>query len=309
MMDWNDLRFFLAVARGKSLSAAARSLTVNHSTVFRRIKGLEERLGARLFDRLSSGYELTPPGERMMAAALGIEEEMLALERRMTGHDRRLGGVVRVTTTDSLANGFLMPLLAAFHDAYPGIELDLRLTNEVFNLSKREADVAIRPSVRVTGDMVGRKLGDIGFAVYGAKDYLDRRGRPRSAADLAGHDLVSLDASMSRARVSRWLMKHAGDVRPVYRSNSLFNQMQAISNGFGVGVLPCHLADRHGGLERVFMPRPALTVPLWLLTHADLAKTARIRAFLDFIAAAARADRALLAGRQNPAAEAELSVP
>jgi DNA-binding transcriptional LysR family regulator len=119
---------------------------------------------------------------------------------------------------------------------------------------------------------------------------------------------------MSRARVSRWLMKHAGDIRPVYRSNSLFNQMQAISNGFGVGVLPCHLADRHladrqGGLERVFMPRPALTVPLWLLTHADLAKTARIRAFLDFIAAAARADRALLAGRANPTAEAELSVP
>jgi DNA-binding transcriptional LysR family regulator len=144
--DWNDLRSFLAIARQGSLQGAARTLGVNHSTVFRRLNALEARLGARLFDRSARGYALTAGGEHMLASAERVEDEILGLEHRLLGGDVRLSGTLRVTTTDTLVHGVLGPHLRAFQTAYPAIELELITGNAFFDLYKREADVALRPS-------------------------------------------------------------------------------------------------------------------------------------------------------------------
>ena len=185
--DWNDLRSFLAIARAGSLQGAARILGVNHSTVFRRLNALEARLKVRLFDRSARGYGLTGAGEHMLASAERVEDEILGLERRLLGGDVRLAGTLRVTTTDTLAHGLLGPHLRAFQAAYPAIELELVTGNAFFDLSKREADVALRPSRHPGDAMVGRRLGEIAVALYGTPDYLAARGRLSSSAALDGH--------------------------------------------------------------------------------------------------------------------------
>lgn len=296
-MGWDDVRIFLAVARGKGLSVAARTLGVNHSTVFRRIAALEGRLGVRLFDRLPDGYALTPAGEAMMADAVAIDERMAALDRRMTGRDHRLDGSVRVTTTDTLALELIMPHLGRFRDSYPSIDLELVIGNPVVNLSKREADVAIRPSRARGGALVGRRVADIAFAIYGADAYLARRGRAKRLADLVGHDWVAGDDSLAHVPWLRWLARKIRPSRVAYRSNSLLDHRNAVAAGFGLAFLPCYLADGRPGLQRLFAPDPKLAGELWLVTHSDLKHTGRVRAFLDFMTPALIGERARLAGR------------
>jgi DNA-binding transcriptional LysR family regulator len=212
--DWNDLRSFLAIARQGSLQGAARTLGVNHSTVFRRLNALEARLGARLFDRSARGYALTAAGEHMLASALRVEDEILGLERRLLGGDVRLSGTLRVTTTDTLVHGVLGPHLRAFQTAYPAIELELITGNAFFDLSKREADVALRPSRHPGDAMVGRRLAEIAVALYGARDYLAARGRPPSVAALDGHAVVTGDASLGHLPATRWLAERTPAAPP-----------------------------------------------------------------------------------------------
>jgi DNA-binding transcriptional LysR family regulator len=296
-MEWDDVRYFLAVARGGGLSPAARALGVNHSTVFRRVNALETRLGARLFDRLPDGYALTPAGEAMMADAVAVDEHITALDRRMSGQDHRLTGSLRVTTTDTIAHEILMPHLARFRTAHPSIDLELVIGNPVVNLSKREADVAIRPSLEPGSALVGRRISGLAMAVYGAEGYMTQRGRPRRATDLASHDWVAGDESLAHLPWSRWLAKRVKPARIVYRSNSLLDQICAADAGFGLAVLPCALANSRSGLVRLFPPDPAFASELWLVTHADLRHGARVRAFLDFMAPSLMRERARLEGR------------
>ena len=171
MFEWSDLRPFLAVARAGSLSAAARALGVNHSTVFRRIAALESALDVRLFDRLPNGYCLTAAGEEMLARAERVEAEVLGIDRRIAGQDVRPQGSVRVSTADTIAYGLLPRHLMSFREANPGITVELAVESRFVNLTRREADVALRPSRDPDGDMVGRRVSDIAFAVYGAPEY------------------------------------------------------------------------------------------------------------------------------------------
>jgi DNA-binding transcriptional LysR family regulator len=299
--DWNDLRGFLAIARHGSLQGAARALAVNHSTMFRRLNALEARLGVRLFDRTPRGYALTAAGEHMLASAERVEDEMLGLERRLLGSDVRLVGTVRVTTTDTLVHGLLGPHLLAFQAAYPAIELELVTSNAFFDLSKREADVALRPS-RYPGDsMVGRKLAAIAVALYGGRAYLSQRGRPASVAELAGHALIMGDASLGHLPATRWLARHAMRGGGVLRCNSWLSQYDAARAGLGLAALPCFLGDRASELVRVLPPEPSLAGELWLLTHPDLRRTARVRAFMEMLARGLRRERALLEGRAGSA--------
>jgi DNA-binding transcriptional LysR family regulator len=297
--DWNDLRSFLAIAREGSLLGAARTLGVNHSTVFRRLNALEADLGVRLFDRSARGYGLTVAGEHMLASAERVEDEILALERRLLGGDVRLSGTLRVTTTDTLVHGLLLPHLRAFQAAYPAIELELITGNAFFDLSKREADVALRPSRHPGDAMVGRKLAAIAVALYGSRDYLAARGRPADEAGLAGHALITGDASLGHLSATRWLADRTPAGATVLRCNSWLSQFAAARAGLGLAALPCFLGDGAVELVRVFPPEPSLAGELWLLTHGDLRRTARVRAFMETLARGLRGERARLEGRPS----------
>lgn len=294
--NWDDLRVFLAVARAGSLSGAARTLGVNHSTVFRRIGAFETGLGVRLFERLPSGYLLTPAGEELHEGALRVEEEIASLSRKVTGQDLRLSGTVRVTTVDMLAFGLLPRHLAGFRDAYPGIDLELVVGNATLSLGRREADVALRVGNAPPETLVGRRVGRLAFAVYGSADYRARRLEP----DLALHDWIGFDAE-HEALVRRFAHFLPG-VRPALRTNSVAAALAAAGAGLGLAALPCGLADLEPDLVRVAPLPDDFTLDLWLLTHEDLRQTARIRAFLDFLAEALAREAPLLEGlgRQEP---------
>lgn len=302
-MDWTDLRYFAAVGRLGSLARAARELGVNHSTVFRRLNALESELGVRLFERLPTGYVLTAPGEEMLAAAGRIEEEIAALDRHISGRDHRLSGAIRVTTTDTLGLSFIQPYLFGFHQHYPGIQVELVISNEFFSLTKREADIAIRPTREPPEELVGRRLSDIAWAVYGSIDYFKGRRKPRTREDLTGHALVCGDDSLGTLPAARWLKHHGAQADVAYRTNSIMAQVSAVKAGFGLAVLPCFLADTEANLVRVLPPDADLTGQLWLLTHRDLRHTARIRAFMEFMADAVGHDRHLLEGKARAGQE------
>jgi DNA-binding transcriptional LysR family regulator len=298
MYDWSDLPPFLAVARAGSLSAAARQLKVNQSTVFRRIHAFEASIGVRLFDRLPQGYVLTAAGEIVRVHAERIEEEALALDRLLSGQDHRLGGEVTITTSEALASRLLTPILGGLARAYPDIRLTVVVDNRFLSLSRREADIALRPVAPNHQDLVGRRIGPIAEAVYGGRRYLRSAGRPESPSDLANHRLVGWDQSLPNLPSERWLRRVLGDFRPVYRTSSLTNLMAAIRAGLGLGVLPCLIGDTEAEIERALPPQAGLQREMWLITHRDLRHTARIRAVLDHCYDELRRLRPLLAGER-----------
>lgn len=280
LASWDDLRVFLAVARAGSLSGAARSLGVNHSTVFRRIAGLEKMMNVRLFERLPNGYALTPAGEETLGITERIEADVASLDRTVTGQDLRLSGTVRITATDMLAFWLLPQHLRQFRAVYPGIEIEVAVGNEALNLSRRETDIALRIGNTPTETLVGRQIGRLDFAVYGSPEYC--ASRPET--DLALHDWIGLDSA--HAPLTRRFERFLPGVRPTVRSNSVACAVQLAEAGLGLGVLPCVIADRHPDLIRFAEVPEAFSLDLWLLTHEDLRHTARIRAVLDFLAPA-----------------------
>lgn len=291
-MQWDDLRIVLAIARAGSLAGAARNLNVNHSTVFRRLNTFEETLGVRLFERLQSGYALTVAGEEMRASAELMEREIDRLDRRITGQDLRLHGSLVVTTTDTLATSILGPHIGAFKQAYPDIELELVLDNQNVSLSKRQADVAIRPTLTPPETLVGRKICDIAFAPYRAKTVTTLPPQ-----DLASIPWVAVDDSLAHLASDKWFRRILPHALVTMRSNSLQGLMVAAEAEVGAAILPCFMGDQSSKLGRVGNPIPDGGSALWLLTHEDLRHTARVRAFLDFMAEALRSDIDLLEGR------------
>lgn len=292
-MNWDDLRLFLAIADAGSLAGAARALGVNHSTVFRRLNAFEERLGVRLFERQASGYVLTVAGEEMRASAARVEAEIDRLDRRIAGRDLRLEGPLAVTTTDTLMLLFLGPHLRAFHDAYPGIRLELLLDIQYVNLSKRLADVAIRPTLTPPETLVGRRVAEIAVAPYASRDYL----AGRDAGDLASLDWLMVDDTLAHLALAKWPARHLANVNVVLRSNNLMGLTTAAAHGFGATLIPCFMGDAEEALVRLAEPIGDAATALWLLTHEDLRHTARVRAFMDFMADAIAADAGRLDGR------------
>ncbi|MFP7571771.1 LysR family transcriptional regulator [Marivita sp. S2033] len=277
LTNWDDLRVFLAVARAGSLSGAARSLGVNHSTVFRRIAGVEDRLGVRLFERLPTGYALTAAGEEALGLVERIEADVTTLDRTVTGQDLRLSGSVRITATDMLAFWLLPDHLARFRKSYPGIEVEIVVGNETLNLSRRETDVALRIGNTPPETLVGRRVGRLDFAVYGAPEYC----ASHPDADLAKHDWIGFDSA--HAPLSRELEKLVPGIRPSIRSNSVACAVRLAKAGLGLAVLPCAIAELKADLIRVCELPNTFGLDLWLLTHEDLRHTARIRAVLEFL--------------------------
>lgn len=293
MMIWDDLRFVLAVGRERTLTAAANKLGVNHSTVFRRIGQIEAQLGVRLFERHRDGYTPTAAGEEAVRLGEQLEGQIDGLERNLGGRDTRPSGTVRVTTTDTLLMGALAAPLAAFRAAHPAITLEVAAANPFLSLSKRDADVAIRPTTTPPETLVGRRLCGIASAVYGARAYLQAAPAVR---DLGAHDWIAPDDSLTHLASARWLRESLPKVQPVLRVNTLLGMTAAARAGIGLAALPCFLGDVAPELQRVGAPLEPLASALWLLTHRDLRQVARIRAFMDFMDRALRPMRPLFEG-------------
>ncbi len=295
--DLNDLRFVAAIAQTGSLSGAARKLGVNHATAFRRLSAMESRLGVRLFERGGGRYVATAAGEELARAGTVIEFEATQSLRKVAGQDLRPSGVVRVTTTDTIAASFLPAMALSCRQQHPGIALHVTMANELHNLSRRDADIAIRPSDKPPEHLIGKRIGPLAMAAYGARSYLRRA---RQVADLAGHAWLGLDDSLSYHRSLKWLAKVAPAASLVYRTNNFTGLHHACAHGLGLAVLPCFVADPDKRLQRATPPVDELQVPLWLLMHPDLRRTARVAAVFDFLLQQFGQVAALIAG-QMPA--------
>jgi len=293
-LDWNDLRVLLAVADGGSLSAAARALQVDHSTVLRRIARFERQLAVRLFDRAPGGYLLTAAGEALAASARQIAGLVDAAERRIVGQDLRLSGSVRVATTDTLALVVLPPLITRFRHTHPDVQIELASGNPAADLTRRDADLAVRPTLEPPENLVGRRICRLAYAAYAAPAYLQQT--PARSA-LAKHVWVAPDDSMASTVVGRYL-RALPQAEISFRANSLASLARAAAAGLGVALLPCYLGDSSPDLQRIREPIAEATTDLWLLTHEDLRKTARVRALLDFLADQLGAEKDLLEGRR-----------
>lgn len=306
MKDWNELRLVLAIQRAGGLTAAATLLQIDHSTVFRRLKALEARLGVLLFERLPGGaYSATDAGARMAAGAERMEDEALALERDVSGRDHRLSGRLRITSSETLAFSRLTPHLAAFRQTHPGILVELAIDNRVLSLSRREADIALRPVRPKEGDLWGRKLSDVGWAIYGTPAYLQANGGPLVGLDDLGQQaIVGWEETTSGIAVADWLLRNAAPQAFVYRTNSLVNQLVAAKAGIGLAILPCYLGDNEPGIVRAFAnPIPDLQGELWVVTHVDLKGTARVKAFFQEVGGMLAREQDLFEGRANCSAE------
>ena len=286
-IDWDDLRFVLAVADSGSLNRAASTLRVNRTTVLRRINAFERKHGVRLFDRLPSGYTLTDAGNEILAAARGFENAIVSLERKLAGQDLRAEGLVRVTTTDTLLASVLAAPLATFKQEQPGITLDVTTSNAFANLSKRDADVAIRPAIDPPEFLMGRRVSSVAFAVYAA-----------STLDNSDERWIGPDDTIAGTSVARWMRGAMPTVRPDIRADSLVSMRELCASGAGLAALPCYLGDSDTRLVRVRPPIAEMTTALWVLTHPDLARTARVRLLMDHVSAALGRQRPLLEGQR-----------
>ena len=279
-LDWDDLRFFLAVSERGSISAAAKLLNVNHSTVLRRLASLEKRLGSRLFDRLPDGYEMTAQGEQLRNQLRGVGEQIESAQRSLSGQDLSLSGAIRITTTDTLIRGLLMPYLAEFHDLNPATQIEIVINNTFLSLTRREADVAVRPSNIVPENLVGRRVGRLRTAIYASRSYLKKNAKKK---EWAAHDWVAPEETLSHLTQAKWMRENTLEDRIVVRVDSLVGMVAALRYGMELGMLLCLLADEETELVRLAEPVDELDTDLWILTHPALKGVARIKALTDFL--------------------------
>jgi len=239
---------------------------------------------------------LTAGGEELVVAARSISGTVTELERRIAGQDLRLSGTLRITATDTLMGSILPEILAEFGEAHPGIALEVAVSNLMFNLTKRDADVALRTADNPPVTLVGRRVGKIAFAIYAAPAYLARHDH----ADLAEHRWVGPDDTLAGTSVARWMRAKLPKSEIVLRADSLLAMQHAAVAGVGLVALPCYLGDSVPALACVRRPLPEMETALWILTHEDLRAAARVRAFTDFAYGAFRKRRALLEGDATP---------
>ena len=295
MIDWDDVRYFLAVARGGSVRVAAKRLGVNHATVLRRVAQLEERLGAQLFDRLPSGYRMTGAGDDVLGLAEQMEASSNQLEARVLGRDQGVRGLLRVTAAPTIASHLLMPDFAEFARLYPDVEMSVHSLDELVNLTNREADVAIRV-VYDRKTLPPNLHGIIGPELYGGV-YVSRRllaawqtGTPECirwiVKDNVGLPDWARGSNMSAAAAP-------------FRTTHADAQVAAVREGLGMTTLPCFVGDADPLLARAPGAGLHMHGTLWLLTQGETRKTKRVRLFTDFISKRLAAYAPLLAGRSD----------
>lgn len=302
-LAWDDFRLIKAIAERRALPAAAISLGLNHSTVFRRLGQIEAALGVKLFERHRSGYVATPAGDEMAQLAGRVDDDISAFALKLAGQEITPAGELRVTTNDSLLIDLLTPVFAGFLAQCPAIRLDVLLSNQALNLSKRDADVAIRATDNPPETLVGRKAARIAWALYGRAEAF-AEAVPVPVESLWERNWVSLGDGFAGLRAVRYLVQHVAPERIVYKVNTVLGLTEAVEAGIGIGFLPCFIADTRPGLTRLAEPDPGFSADLWLLTHPDLRHSPRVRLFLDFMAAELGRMRPLIEGVQPQAARA-----
>lgn len=306
MFDWNDLRYLLAVAREGSTLSAARALGVSQPTVQRRLTALETCLGGTLVERLPTGYQLTELGRTMLPYAEDIERSFLAFERRLMSGGQELRGTLRVTCPEGAASRLFAPLIESFRARYPELGVELIMTDRRLDLARGEAEIAVRMYDPGEDSLVARKIADSRWMVYASRSYIDRHGEPRRLADLDRHSVVEYGGELADSNAARWLRRVAPEATVAARGNSMLGVLAAVKSGVGVAPLPMMLGGSEADLQPVLEPVPDLDTKVYLVMHPDLRRTARVRAFCDFVAAEIGRFRPLLMG---PSAERALSSP
>jgi DNA-binding transcriptional LysR family regulator len=296
-VDWDDLKFVLAVHRASSALGAARLLRVNQSTVVRRIAQIEAALGVELFARRQNGYYATSHGTQVAEAALRIEAEVLRLESALAAARRQLQGVVRLTTSETLASCLVTPFVLSLQQSHPNLRIELITDDRRLDLASGEADIALRAGSRPEGaGIVARRMPKLAWAVYCSHAYAGKHGAPASREEICRHAIVGMDGPMAQLAGPRWLAAAAPDAAIRFSSNSLINLAFNLRAGLGVAALPCILGDIDRDLRRCFAPPTELDAELWLVVREEAKSVAHVRAVADFLAERLHAIRAQLAG-------------
>lgn len=284
-MNWDDARVFLAVCRESTLRGAARVLGVDQATVGRRVTALEKSLSATLFLRTSEGYALTVVGEAALHAVEKMELSALELQRQIQGLDDRLTGIVRVSTTDSLAIDFLIPAIARLHRKHPDVRVQLDASTQMISLAKREADIAVRNARPDNPDLIARRIARWPVGLFASQEYLDAHGVPAPGSAFEGHDLVVYQPYLAGNKELTLVSEPLTRGRIVSSLGSGLLVRRSIAAGIGIGEIPVYMGERDG-LVRLWpeRTRPA-PYDVWLVTHADLRHTARVRVVIDEIVA------------------------
>ncbi|MFT4562828.1 MAG: DNA-binding transcriptional LysR family regulator [Gammaproteobacteria bacterium] len=296
-MNWEDIRLFLVLARNGSARATAAKEGMSHSTVTRRVDLLESDLGVRLFDRDVRGYRLTAAGETMLASTVQAEDALLTARRQLQGRDAQLSGEIRLTISDTIATYFLMPHLVEFSETYRDIDLNVLIANDLFNLSRREADVALR-FMRVGSnppeDLIGRNIATISSCYYASDTYLAKNNLWGADCDARW---IGWD---DEERFPDWVKASPFPQFPVYsRFNNVLLQAEATRCGMGLGVLPCFVGDKIEGVIRIPTCEPYHSFDIWVLSHPDLRDATRLRTFRAFIADVVEQEKGLLSGASS----------
>ncbi|HET9812731.1 MAG TPA: LysR family transcriptional regulator [Sphingomicrobium sp.] len=284
MLDWNDLRFFLTVARDGSTLAASRRLRLSQTTVARRIAALERALGLALFERRQGGYALTPAGEDLLPLAERVEAEAQEFADAAGAQTRQHSGTVRITSEDIYAIGLLSPLLRDLHERFPDIMIDLDMGQQMRDLGKGEADIALRSSSKdQPAGLVGRMLCKDDWTLYCSRAYAERHGAPASVEELKNHAIVGGGGGNLWRHYQAWLQQLGLEEQVAMHHANSTGLLTAVRSGFGIAVLPTVVADADPDLIRCIAPRADHGRILWLLTHERVRRTPRVRAVIDFL--------------------------
>ncbi|VAW51930.1 Transcriptional regulator, LysR family [hydrothermal vent metagenome] len=280
-MDWNALKLFLAIADNGTLTEAAKVLEVNHSTVFRRLNAFENEIGGRLFERLNHGYELTAMGEDLLIEAKKIADSFNDMERRIVGKDIQPKGIVKITAPNNIAYRYLSRYLTEFGQLYPDIRIELLISNLEFNMTNRQADIAVRATPAPPEHLVGRKVRSIQWSVYTSRIYHDKNGSPKNINQLKGHELLSATGMMKNLPAYLWLEKKYPQQIKV-RCDELTAMAAFVEAGCGLAILPDD--QQRPEIIKLFTFNPGESSGLWLLTHPDLRHVERIKLVMQHLA-------------------------
>ena len=284
-MDWNDLRYFIAVAREGSTLAAGRALGVSQTTVARRIAALEHALGFPLFEKRQAGYALTSAGEELLGKAEQVGERVNAFSESASAYSRDLSGRVKLTTEEIYAITLLAPLLPELRQLHPEIVIDIDTSQQIRDLGAGEADISLRSTSETTqpAGVVGRRLCIDDWALYCSKDYAARHGAPRTLDEIEGHPIIGGGGGNLWVHYQAWLQALGLEDQVAMHHATSGGLLSGVRSGFGIAVLPCVVGDSDPELEQCIPPRTEHGRVLWLFTHERVRQTPRVRAVIDFL--------------------------
>jgi DNA-binding transcriptional LysR family regulator len=284
-LNWDDLRFFLALSRAGTVSGAGRELGVKHTTVARRIKAFEESLGSRLFDHLPDGYVMTLAGENLYQHAVIMEQQAQAVDRQVFGLDAQLEGVLKLTASQDVLCHLVIPKLESFSRRYPGIDLQLLSSSGLADLSARQADIALRLTPKPPDYLIGKKVLPLRHGIYGSKKYLKAHPRPEH--------LILWNDEVDQPE---WVKQHFPHANTAIRTDDATSMLACVSNHMGVARIPCYIGETAEGLYRLNLTLTPSTWSVWVLSHVDLRDTARVRTCREFLVSIIEQQRSLIEG-------------